>query len=193
MDDFAQAFFGVQDRRVQPLTYTFDEVVNTLNQVQPFDWRRFLRDRLDGHGPGAPLDGLARSGWKLAWAESPSEFEKNDDAEWRGDDFAYSLGLYLKRSGQVDAVLWDSPAFRAGFSKALQVVAVNGVAYKGSRLEAAITANKNGAAPLDLLVKEGDNYRTLRIDYRGGLRYPRLERIADAPERLDAGLLAARP
>jgi predicted metalloprotease with PDZ domain len=90
-------------------------------------------------------------------------------------------------------VLWDSPAFRAGFSKAIQVVAVNGVAYKGARMEAAITANKTGAAPLDLLVKEGDTYRTLRIDYRGGLRYPRLERVADAPERLDAGLLAARP
>ena len=193
MDDFAQAFFGMQDGRVEPLTYSFDDVVNTLTQVQPFDWRRFLRDRLDSNGPGAPLDGLARSGWKLAWAETPSEFEKNDDSEWRGDDFAYSLGLYLKRTGQVDAVLWDSPAFRAGFSKAVQVVAVNGVAYKGARMEVAITANKTGAAPLDLLVKEGDTYRTLRIDYRGGLRYPRLERIAEAPERLDAGLLAPRP
>ena len=193
MDDFAHAFFGVQDGRVQPLTYTFDDVVNTLRQVQALDWRSFLRERLDSNAPGAPLDGLARSGWKLAWAESPSEFEKNDDAEWRGDDFAYSIGLYLKRTGQVDAVLWDSPAFQAGFSKALTLVAVNGVAYKGARMEAAITANKNGSAPLDLLVKEGDAYRTLRIDYRGGLRYPRLERIADAPERLDAGLLAARP
>lgn len=193
MDDFAHAFFGVQDGRVQPLPYTFDDVVATLNQVQPFDWRSFLRDRLDTHKAGAPLDGLARSGWKLAWAESPSEFEKNDDAEWRGDDFAYSLGLYLKRDGQVDGVMWDSPAYRVGLSKAVKVVAVNGVAYKGDRLQAAVTANKAGAAPIDLLTKEGDVYRTVRIDYRGGLRYPRLERVADAPERLDAGLLAARP
>ncbi len=193
MDDFAQAFFGVQDGRVEPLTYTFDDVVDTLNQVLPFDWRGFLRERLDTHQPGAPLDGLKRSGWQLAWAEAPSEFEKNDDAEWRGDNFAYSLGLYLKRDGQVDAVLWDSPAYRAGLSKALKVIAVNGVAYKGDRLSAAVSANKTGAAPLELLVKDGDHYRTLRIDYRGGLRYPRLERVADSPERLDAGLLAPRP
>jgi predicted metalloprotease with PDZ domain len=193
LDDFAQAFFGVQDGRVQPLTYTFDDVVSALNQVLPFDWRAFLRERLDNNKTSAPLDGLARSGWKLAWAETPSEFEKNDDAPSRGDDFAYSIGLYLKRDGNVDGVLWDSPAFRAGLSKAAQVVAVNGVAYKGDRMSAAITANRGGAAPLDLLVKEGDNYRTVRIDYRGGLRYPRLERIADAAERLDAGLLAARP
>jgi predicted metalloprotease with PDZ domain len=193
MDDFAQAFFGVQDGRVQPLTYTFEDVLGTLNQVLPFDWRGFLRERLDTHQTGAPLDGLKRSGWQLAWAEAPSEFEKNDDAEWRGDDFAYSLGLYLKRDGQVDSVLWDSPAYRAGLSKALKLIAVNGVAYKGDRLTAAVSANKTGAAPLELLVKEGDHYRTLRIDYRGGLRYPRLERVAEAPERLDAGLLAPRP
>ena len=193
MDDFAQAFFGVHDGRVEPLIYTFDDVVDTLNQVLPFDWRGFLRQRLDSHHSGAPLDGLKRSGWQLAWAEAPSEFEKNDDAEWRGDNFAYSLGLFLKRDGQVDAVLWDSPAYQAGLSKALKVIAVNGLAYKGERLSAAVTANKTGAAPLDLLVKDGDSYRSLRIDYRGGLRYPRLERIAETPERLDAGLLAPRP
>ena len=193
MDDFAHAFFGVQDGRVQPLPYTFDDVVATLNQVMPHDWRAFLRERLDSNAPGAPLDGIARAGWKLAWAESPSEFEKNDDSEWRGDDFAYSLGLYLKRDGKVEAVLWDSPAYRAGLSKAVSVVAVNGVAYKGELLQAAVAANKAGAAPVELLVKEGDNYCTVRLDYRGGLRYPRLERVPGAPERLEAGLFAARP
>jgi hypothetical protein len=35
------------------------------------------------------------------------------------------------------------------------------------------------------LVKNGDRYRTVRIDYHDGLRYPRLERDATAPARLD--------
>jgi hypothetical protein len=35
---------------------------------------------------------------------------------------------------------------------------------------------KEGKAPLALLLKEGEQYRTVTVDYRDGLRYPRLER-----------------
>ena len=192
MDDFAQLFFGVEDGRVQPLPYTFDDIVSTLNRVQAYDWVGFLRARLDGNGPGAPMDGLERAGWRLSYAEKPSEFARNDDREDRAEDFAYSLGLTLQKDGKVDSVLWGSPAFNAGLNIAVQVVAVNGRSYKAERLSDAITANKEGKAPLALLLKEGDLYRTVALDYRGGLRYPRLERIANAPERLDAGLLAPR-
>ncbi|MDB5457617.1 MAG: peptidase, partial [Caulobacter sp.] len=50
---------------------------------------------------------------------------------------------------------------------------------------------KPGAKPVELLVKDGERYRTVKIDYAGGARYPRLERIAGAPARLD-DILAAR-
>jgi hypothetical protein len=36
-----------------------------------------------------------------------------------------------------------------------------------------------------LLVKNGDRYSTVRIDYHEGLRYPHLERDAGVPPRLD--------
>lgn len=193
LDDFARLFFGVENGRVQPLTYTFADIVATLGAVQAHDWERFLRERLDSHGPRAPLDGLERAGWRLVYGEKPSEFAHSDDREDRADDYAYSLGLYLKKDGRVDGVLWGSPAYQAGLSKALQLVAVNGQAYKAERLSEAITANKNGRATLVLLLKEGEFYRSVTLDYRGGLRYPRLERIPDTPDRLDAGLLAPRP
>lgn len=194
LDDFARRFFGMQDGRMRPLPYRFEDIVAALNEVQAHDWARFLRERLDSHGPGAPLDGVVRAGWRLDWAEQPSEFQRHqaEDGEWRSDDFSYSLGLVLKRDGKVERVLWDSPAFRAGMSRALSVVAVNGLAYTGERLGAAVTANKGGQAPLDLLVREGEQYRHLRMDYREGLRYPRLVRSAGSIERLDAGILQAR-
>jgi predicted metalloprotease with PDZ domain len=192
LDDFARAFFGMEDGRVQPLTYRFDDVVEALERIQPHDWRRFLRERLDRHEPQAPLDGLERAGWRLSWAETESEFARHNEAEGRAEDFAYSLGLYLKRDGHVDGVLWDSPAWSAGLSRAVQLVAVNGTAYKAERLAAAIAANKGGQAPIALLLKEGERYRSITLDYRGGLRYPRLTRIEDRPERLDAELLAPR-
>jgi predicted metalloprotease with PDZ domain len=53
LDDFARAFFGIGGTSHVPATYTFDDVVQALGTVQPFDWAAFLRARLDGHGPGA--------------------------------------------------------------------------------------------------------------------------------------------
>ena len=193
LDDFARAFFGVEDGRVAPLTYTFDDIVATLNAVQPHDWRSFLRERLDSKAYDS-LQGLRRAGWQLSWSETPSRFARSAEEpdEQRRDDFSWSLGLQLRRDGNIEAVLWGSPAFHAGLSRAAQVLAVNGLSYKSQRLSDAISANKGGQAPMSLLVREAERYRTVSIDYRGGLRYPQLTRIEGSPERLDAAILQAR-
>jgi predicted metalloprotease with PDZ domain len=192
MDDFAKAFFGIATRHhadgaIQPATYTFDEVVRTLNSVQPHDWAAFLRERVETNRPGAPLDGLARSGWKLAWSDKESEFSKS--GEGRGGkptpaDFVYSLGLRVADDGKLVNVAWNSPAFQAGLAPDQTLVAVNLQAYKADKLAEAITANKDGKAPLQLLVRENDQYRIVTLDWRGGLRYPKLERIEGTPDRL---------
>ena len=87
---------------------------------------------------------------------------------------------------------WDSPAYRAGLGPDSQLVAVDGVAYKAERLSSAISAGKTSAKPIQLLVKSGDFYKTVSIDYHGGLRYPKLERIEGSEDRLTP-LLTARP
>ena len=43
----------------------------------------------------------------------------------------------------------------------------------------------DGAPPLELIVRTGDTFKIVRIDYHGGLRYPRLERDLAVPARLD--------
>ena len=72
---------------------------------------------------------------------------------------------------------WDSPAFNAGIGTGMTVVAVNDVEYKSDALAEAVRAAKGGNAPIRLLVKDFDRYRTVNIDYHDGLRYPVLERI----------------
>jgi hypothetical protein len=47
-----------------------------------------------------------------------------------------------------------------------------------------------GPAP-QLLIHDGDVYRTVTLDWHGGLRYPRLEKVGKGPGTLDA-LLAPR-
>ena len=93
--------------------------------------------------------------------------------------------------GRIADVRWDGPAFKAGVAPGGTLVAVNGREYKPERLAATNDA-KASNAPIELLVKNGDLYRTFKIDYRDGLRYPHLERIADRPELLDAKVLAPK-
>ena len=186
LDDFAKAFFGVQDGNWDPAPYTFADVTSTLNGVQPNDWTGFLRTRLDAVGPGAagPLAGLERGGYRLVWSTTPNAWSRALNTELERVDFAYSLGLSLNNANRVTAVRWGSPAFEAGLTSGWEVVAVNGRAASATTIAEAITASAGNTTPIEMMLKKGDRFRTIRFDYHGGLRYPRLERIEGTPDRL---------
>jgi predicted metalloprotease with PDZ domain len=186
LEDFARAFFGVENGRVDALYYAFDDVVAALNKIQKFDWAPFLRSRLDGHGPGAPLDGLARAGWKLVYSDTPSDAGRAAEERSKSADFTYSLGFSVRQDGGVTGVIWDGVGFRAGLAANTTIIAVNNRVYKGEVLKAAVRDAKAGKGPIELLVKKGNNLRTISLDYKDGLRYPRLERIAGTRDRLEA-------
>ncbi len=188
LDDFARAFFGVSDGDWGELTYTFDDIVRTLNQVQTNDWAGFLHARLDLVGNRAPLDGITRGGYRLVYTNTPSEWFKSVEKLRKVTDLTYSGGFILGTEGEIADVTWDGPAFNAGLTAGTKVIAVNGRALDTDRLKDAIKAKKS---PLILLVKTGDIYRTIDLNYNGGLRYPKLEKTNTAPSTLDA-LLAPK-
>ena len=189
LDDFARAFFGIDNGSYVTVTYQFDDVVRALNAVQPYDWAGFLRARLNGHGPGAPLDGLTRGGYRLVYTDTPSEYMRIGESSRNVTDLSYAIGLTAAADGRVTSVLWDSPAFKAAITPGQQITAVNGTAYRGDRLREAVTEAKTSGR-IDLLVKNGDRYQTVTIEYRDGLRYPHLERVPNTPARLDEILTA---
>ncbi|MBN6150911.1 M61 family metallopeptidase [Xanthomonas sp. AmX2] len=182
IDDFARAFFGMHDGAWDVNPYTFDDIVAALDGVAAYDWAAFLRSRVDGHGP--LTGGIEASGWKLVYTDEPNEAVKASESEGKGISLTYSLGLNIDAKGEVQEVLWDGPAFDAGLSSGNTIVAVNGRAYSADVIKDAITAAKGAAAPIELLLKRYDRYDSVRIDYRGGLRYPHLQRIAGRPDRL---------
>ncbi len=184
LDDFARAFYGVEEGSYDAKPYTFEDVVAALNGVVENDWAAFLRTRLDGHGPGAPLGGLARGGWRLVYRETPSDYQKTLYKELKRNDFTYSLGIQTGDANNIRSVQWNSPAFKAGLAPGMEVVAVNGRAADADRIAEAITAAKDPAAKVEMIVKDGDQYRTVLFDYHDGLRYPHLERIEGTPDRL---------
>jgi predicted metalloprotease with PDZ domain len=189
LDDFARAFFGVRDRDWGELTYTFDDVVYTLNEVEPYDWAAFLRARLDNVSNHAPLDGFTRSGYQLIYTNTPTEWFKANEKLRKTTDLMYSGGFMLGKEGEIVEVAWDSPAFNAGLTVGGRLIAVNGRALDTDALKTAIKAKKS---PLSLLLKTGDVYHTVELNYDGGLRYPRFEKIGTGSGLLDA-LLAPRP
>jgi predicted metalloprotease with PDZ domain len=186
LDDFARRFFGIDDGSFTTVTYTFEDLVRVLNEIEPYDWTGFLRERLDGIARPAPLEGLRRGGYKLVFTDTPSEILKVSDEFRKRVNLLFSIGVELDdKDGTVLQVLWDSPAFKAKLTESSVILAINGAAYDVDVLKDAIRSAKGTQLPLELIVKTGDRFRVLALDYHDGLRYPHLERDASVPARLD--------
>jgi len=191
IDDFARAFFGGHDRDWGEITYTFDDVAKTLNGIVPYDWSGYLHARVDAVVPEAPLDWIARGGYRLTFTDEPGPYWKARE-KWRKQaDFSYSLGMVLGAEGAVTRVLWEQPAFKGGITVGSKIVAVDGEAYDDDALRRAVTAAKGNSQPISLLVRTGSVYRTVALHWNGGLRYPHLERTGRGASGLDA-LYASR-
>jgi len=89
-----------------------------------------------------------------------------------------------QESGGVLDVIPASPADRAGVAPGMKLLGVNGRRWAPDLLRAAIKETKTNSAPLELLVENGDTFKTCRLDYHDGERYPYLERDSAKPDVL---------
>lgn len=194
LDDFAQAFFGVDNGSYVTKAHAFDDVVAALNSVVKDDWAGFLRARVDALDPPL-LGGLAASGWKLVYTDRQSEFEiqynSRPETARHMYNFIWSIGLSIDKQAQVNDVLWNGPAFKAGVSTSATVVSVNGQDYTRAVFNDAITAAKDSTQPIQLLLKYQGGYQTVPVDYHEGLQYPHLVRIEGTPD-YPSEIIAAR-
>jgi predicted metalloprotease with PDZ domain len=184
LNDFGRLFHGGQNTPPKVVPYTFDDVVNALNQVTPYDWRKFLRDRLDTYGPGAPLGGITNGGWRLTYTEQPSEYTKASEKTRNFVDARFSIGLALDDKGGIHDVVYGSPAWNAHIAPGSTLVAVNGRKFTPDVLRDAVKAGKDKGPKLELLVLNGDFYKNYGLDYHGGERYAHLVRDETKPDLL---------
>jgi predicted metalloprotease with PDZ domain len=184
IDDFCKLFHGGQGGMPALKTYTFDDIVNALNQIAPYDWRAFWTERLTNHGPGAPLGGVEGSGWMLVYDETSSDFERSAEHSENQIDEAFSLGLTLKDDGEVLDTIEGMTAAKAGIGPGMKVVAVNGRKFSAEVLHDAIKMAKSSSDPIELLVENAEYYKTFKLDYHEGEKHPHLVRNASKPDLL---------
>ncbi|HEX8382098.1 MAG TPA: peptidase M61 [Sphingomonas sp.] len=185
LDDFARDFFGHHDGGWATRTYVFDDVVDALAVIAPFDWAAMFHERLTDTHRGAPLAGIERGGYRLIYRDHPSAFEIGSQSAFARTDLSYSVGLTFDPEGVLTDVMWDGPAFHAALTVGTRIVAVNGRAFAPGEVEHAVAAAVDGE-PVELTVAKGRSVRTVAIPYHDGLRHPHLERVAAEPDYLGA-------
>jgi predicted metalloprotease with PDZ domain len=184
MDDFCHLFHGGQNSPPMVKTYTFDDVMSTLNQVAPYDWAGFWTERLTNHGPGAPLQGIEASGWKLVYDENRSDLLKAWEGERHSINAEYSIGLLLRADGTIVDTVEGMPAAQTGIGPGMKIVAVNGRRFSEGVFRDALKSAKNSRDPIELIVENTDYLKTHKVDYHGGERYPHLVRDESKPDML---------
>ncbi len=182
IDDFCHMFHGGPNDGPQVKTYTFEQLVDGLNAVAPYDWAGFFKERLNSVSPEPPLGGIENGGWKVTYTAEPIKLPGRRGNV--GDE--YSIGLSLGPDGAVNESIVGGPAFQAGIGSGMKLVGVNEHIYTHDVLEDAIQSGQ----PISLLVVADDYFKTFTVDYKGGPRYPHMAREEGKPDELDARIKA---
>jgi predicted metalloprotease with PDZ domain len=184
MNDFCRIFHGGPGGAPALKTYTFEDVVATLNSLAPYDWAGFLRARLDGTSTKTPIEAVENGGWKLVYTEESNATEEIESMLEKRLNLTFTVGMTVSDDGTVVDVIHGAPAYNAGIGPAMKIIAVNGKQYSPDEMRQAVEVSKSSAAPIQLIVANGAQFQTRSVDYHGGLRWPHLVRDASRPNYL---------
>ena len=127
----------------------------------PYDWAGFFKQRIATIQPRAPLRGITGAGYRLTYTDQEPAIEKARDDQAKQIDERFSLGLIVSTDAKSDGRGWSA-----------------------DRLRAALGNHKGVSTALELIVADGDFFKTVHIDAHEGLRYPHLVRDASQPDEL---------
>ena len=191
IDGFCRTFFGIENTPAMVNPYTYEQFVAALQAYQPYDWDGYFRTRVYAIAPHPP-NGFEPLGWRVVYDDAPNAAMMESQRRRHTMNAAFSLGLNADPMGRLSEAITGSPAAKAGLGVGDTLVAVNGRAYSPEVLTDVIKAAEHGTAPIVLIVKRNDLFRTVSIEYHGGLRYPHLTRIDGTADGLTALMAAHR-
>ncbi len=195
LDDFCKLFHGGASGAPKVLPYTLADVTATLGKVLPYEWAGFFKERVYSVQPHVNLAGIENAGFKLAFQEAVPPITRAREAVDDLLDARFSLGFIVKgKEGLIPDVLPDTPADKAGVGPGMKLVAVNGRRFSREVLRDALRETK-ASKSIELLLDNGEFFRTFKIDYDGGDRHSMLTADPAKPDLLSQILkpLTAEP
>ena len=183
LDDFCKKFFAVQPDERPVMPYELAEVTGILKGLADYDWDTFFRDRISTPQETLDLKFLETLGYRLQFSPKPSEFVLEREKDRKSVNATGSLGLATSEDGKVVGIVPGSIADKAGIAPAMTISGVNDRKFTGQRLKDAI-ADSTTRQKVDLLVLDGDVFKTIALSYAEGPKYLELTRIADRADVL---------
>ncbi|MGA2203306.1 MAG: M61 family peptidase [Terriglobales bacterium] len=186
LDDFCRAFFGKGvDTGPEVVPYTFNQITAVLNGIARYDWNRFFQERLHSKSPHAPLDGIVRSGWTLAYSATPTKLMQLEQQESGDLNAISSAGFELSNDGTVTDVKWGSGADIAGLAPGMRILTVDAKPYSVASMRDAMDLAHETKNPIALTISNTGYERSIQLPCPEGQRYPHLQRTPGTPDLLD--------
>jgi predicted metalloprotease with PDZ domain len=187
IDDFVREFHGGPSNGPELKTYNYADVTATLARIAPYDWDGFFKKRVYSLQPELSTAAFETLGWRITYNSTPNPVMDESGLAFGGPegvpvDLSASIGLIVRKDA-IDDVVSGTPADKAGLMPEAKIIAVNGRAYSADVLKEAVADTTKGI-PVELLVNNKGVIETFKLDYKGGLRYPHLERIPGKPDLL---------
>jgi predicted metalloprotease with PDZ domain len=191
LDDFCRKFLGATRSSAKVVPYELPEIVETLHELADFDWERFLQRRVAETQDTLPLDVVGRLGYRLRYASLPPGGSPISRAR---EDIAAldSLGLSFSGDGTIQNVVPGMSGDRAGLAPGMKVIGVDHKTFSRQRLLDAL-AGSVARRKIELLLIEGEQIRTIVLDYADGPRYLELVRNESIPDLLAAIIKPSEP
>lgn len=185
LDDFCKLFFGGKDSGPEIKPYTYQDLVGALNSIAPYDWNGYFQKMVYDVHPGPTTEGLEMAGWRLVYTnEAPPAQTSGRPGRGGGANHTYDIGVSLDGTGLISDMVIGSSADKAGLAPSMKIIMVGDKQYSSDVLNAAITDAMKSGEPTSVQVSKEGVTSNLKIDYRGGLRYPHLERIEGTKDYL---------
>ena len=183
LDDFCKKFFAVKadERAVSP--YELGEVTGILKGLADYDWEAFFRDRIGVPKESLGLTFLETLGYRVQYSPKPSEHVTDRDKDRKSVNATASLGLSAGEDGKILLVVPGGVSDKAGLAPAMTITGVNARKFSSQRLKDAI-ADSPTRQKVELLVLDGDVFKTIALDYAEGPKYLELTRIAERQDLL---------
>ena len=181
LDDFCKLFFAPHPDKTVVHTYTYHDLIQSLQTVQAYNWHEHFQKRVYDTQAEFNLDILHACGWEMAITEHPDAHGSSVFYYYRN---AYeSIGAGFNDSGRIFRVLKDSPAYKAGLARGMRVISINNKSFSPAVLHQSLLDAKDGSS-ITLKVSHNQKTYDLDLNYAEGPRYLTLKPLSDQTDYL---------